>query len=88
MLTKKNILDNLTLLNSLVYFLPVSFIMGNLAININILCIGLVGIVIYGPSIFNLNNRVLEFLLYGFFFLYNFNYADKKFTKFRYECFI
>ena len=66
MLIKKKI-TNTHLINYLICFLPLSLIIGNLAININVIAICLLGISTYKFKIFNLQNRMYLFLIYGFF---------------------
>jgi len=59
--TKKNII------NILLSLFPLFLILGNLAININIIAISILGIVIYGTNIFKVNNKIYIYLLYSFF---------------------
>lgn len=63
MFTTKKII----ILNYLVALLPLSIILGNLAINITIILISVVGLIIYKYEIFNLKNKKYLLLLYIFF---------------------
>ena len=66
MLTKEKI-NTTDLINYLICFLPLSLILGNLATNINIVTICLLGIFTYKFEIFNLQNKTYQFLIFGFF---------------------
>ena len=66
MLTKEKI-NTTDLINYLICFLPLSLILGNLATNINIFTICLLGIFTYKFEIFNLQNKTYQFLIFGFF---------------------
>jgi len=54
-------------LNFFILFLPASLIIGNLAININIILICLIGLAIYGFAIFKINRNIVAYLLCAFF---------------------
>ena len=56
------------LLNLLISFLPVSIILGNLIVNINIILIIFLGIYLFNIEIFKIEQRNLGYLLYSFFF--------------------
>mgnify|MGYP006136227703 CR=1 FL=1 len=68
MLIKKKIFTNNNLINLLIAFIPLSLILGNLATNINVVLICLLGIIIYKLDIFKINNKKYYYLLCGFFF--------------------
>ena len=59
---------NKNILNFLIYLIPLSLIIGNFAVNINIILVCLVGFSVYGFQIFNLNQKVYKYLIYIFFF--------------------
>ena len=67
MLIKKKIFTNNNLINLLIAFIPLSLILGNLATNINVVLICLLGIIIYKLDIFKINNKKYYYLLCGFF---------------------
>ena len=67
MLTKKKIFIHNNIINLLIAFIPLSLIIGNLAININIILICLMGITIYKLEIFRINEKKYQYLLYAFF---------------------
>ena len=54
-------------LNFFILFLPASLIIGNLAININVILICLIGLAIYGFAIFKINRNIVAYLLCAFF---------------------
>jgi len=60
MLINKTFPENLNknILNFLVCFIPLSLIIGNLALNINIILVCLLGLLIYGFQIFDINQKV------------------------------
>lgn len=70
MLINKTFPENLNknILNFLVCFIPLSLIIGNLALNINIILVCLLGLLIYGFQIFDINQKVYKYLIYLFFF--------------------
>ena len=63
---KKNLSSNL--LNLLIILLPISLILGNLIVNINILLIIFFGIYLFNVEIFKIGQKNLGYLLYSFFF--------------------
>ena len=75
MLTNKisNLCQNL--LNIIISIIPLSIILGSLAININVVLICLLGIVTYKSRIFKMEHRIFLYLIYSFFFLLNINYV-------------
>ena len=75
MLTNKisNLCQNL--LNIIISIIPLSIILGSLAININVVLICLLGIVTYKSRIFKMEHRIFLYLIYFFFFLLNINYV-------------
>ena len=62
----KNITKD-SFLNFFILFLPLSLIIGNLAVNINIILICLIGLTIYRFSIFKINRDMVACLLCAFF---------------------
>ena len=68
MLTNKisNLCQNL--LNIIISIIPLSIILGSLAININVVLICLLGIVTYKSRIFKMEHRIFLYLIYSFFF--------------------
>jgi len=67
MLINKIFITKKYLLNFLISFIPLSILIGNLAININVVLVCLLGIIIYRFQIFKINQKVYQYLLYGFF---------------------
>ena len=57
------------LINILVVMLPISFIAGNLIINLNIILIIIFGLIFYGKKIFDLNLLFFDKFLILFFFI-------------------
>ena len=55
------------LINLFIALLPVSLILGNLAININVIIIDVIGLIVYGKKIFYLENKKYQFLINAFF---------------------
>ena len=56
-------------LNILFLFFPVTFLMGNAVLNINILLIGITGIVVFRKEIFSFKNERLSAVILIFFIL-------------------
>ena len=67
MLIKNKHFTNINLINLLIALIPFSLILGNLAININIILICLSGIIIYKFEIFEINDKIYQYLIYSFF---------------------
>ena len=70
MFTIKKINSSLSkevLINLFIALIPLSFLIGNFAININILMICVLGILIYGFQIFEINEKIYKYLIYSFF---------------------
>ena len=67
MLTKKKLFTNINLINLLISLIPLSLILGNLAININIVLICLVGIINYRFDLFRTDKKIYQYLLFSFF---------------------
>ena len=67
MLIKKETFTKYNLINLLIAFIPLSLIIGNLATNINIFLICILGIIIYKFEIFRINRKILQYLIYIFF---------------------
>ena len=69
MLIEKKNFKYIYLINFLICFFPISLIIGNLATNINVILICVIGMMIYKLSLFrfNLDNKIFKYLIYGFF---------------------
>jgi len=67
MLIKKIIFTKINLINFLISFFPLSLIIGNLAININIVLVCALGLPIYGMKILQVNKKIYQYLIYSFF---------------------
>ena len=67
MLIKNKHFTNINLINLLIALIPFSLILGNLAVNINIILICLSGIIIYKFEIFEINDKIYQYLIYSFF---------------------
>lgn len=61
------IFKKINLLNLLVAIIPLSYIIGNLAINLNIILIIIIGLLIYKKNIFYIENKIYQYLIYSFF---------------------
>jgi O-antigen ligase len=64
-INKKKINENL--LNFLIFIIPLSLILGNLIINVNIILICLVGLTFYKFQIFKFDQKIYKYLIYSFF---------------------
>lgn len=60
-------LTKINILNLLIASSPLVLILGNLATNINIFFISLLGLIIFKKEIFLIKKKIIGFLLYGFF---------------------
>ena len=69
MFINTKIFTKINLLNVLILLVPLSLIIGNLAVNLNVVLICLVGIVIYGSNVFKIKGDIVVILL-CIFFLY------------------
>jgi O-antigen ligase len=67
MLTKQNIFANGNLISFLVALIPLSIILGNSAININVILICLWGLATYKFEIFRIEEKKYHYLIYLFF---------------------
>jgi len=67
MLTKQKIFTNNNLINFLVALIPLSLILGNLIININIILICTLGLLIYKLETFQINEKKYQYLIFAFF---------------------
>ena len=67
MLTKQKIFTNNNLINVLVALIPLSLILGNLIININIILICTLGLLIYKLETFQINEKKYQYLIFAFF---------------------
>lgn len=63
------IFNKIKLINFFIAILPLTMILGNLAININLIIICLLGIITYGKNILIINNKIIQHLIYAFFTL-------------------
>lgn len=63
----KNYLNKINILNLFISIIPLSLILGNLATNINIILICVLGIVVYGKKVFQINQKIYQVLIYLFF---------------------
>ena len=68
MLIEKKNFTHHNLINLLISFFPLSLILGNLAININVVLICLVGLIIYRFEVFKIKRKIYQYLIYIFFF--------------------
>ena len=68
MLTEKKKFTTNNLLNFLIACIPLSLIIGNLATNLNIILICLLGFLNYKFEIFKINKKKYQYLIYAFFF--------------------
>lgn len=66
-LNNKKKFNKLFILNILLSFIPVSIVLGNLAINITISIICLTGLLVYGKEIFIVKRKIYGYLIYSFF---------------------
>ena len=66
---QKKFLNRKNILNFLICFFPLSFVFGNLIINIEIVLISLLGIFIYKSNIFFFYNKKITKILFSFFLL-------------------
>lgn len=71
------------LINYLIALIPLTIVLGNLAININIILISFLGLIFYGKQIFLFEDKKFKYLIYSFFiyliiitFLNNFTYFN------------
>jgi len=67
MLIEKKNFNKINLINSLIALIPFSLILGNLAVNINVILICVVGITIYKLNTFKIDKKIYQYLIYGFF---------------------
>lgn len=61
-------LKKINLLNNFIALIPFSIILGNLAININVLIICILGVITYGKKVFIIDNKLYQYLILSFFF--------------------
>lgn len=67
-LFNKSYYNKINILNILISIIPLSLILGNFVINLNIIFICLLGFFIYKKKIFYLKNKTYQYLIYFFFF--------------------
>ena len=65
--TYKTLLTKKNFLNLLIATIPLSFVLGNLAININIILICLLGMMIFKFQLFRMSEKKYQYLIYSFF---------------------
>ena len=56
---------------------PITYILGNLAININTILIVILGIITFKNKLFDIKNDKITILLLVFFYLFNYYFGDK-----------
>lgn len=59
--------NKVKLLNYLISFIPLSIILGNLIVNLNVVIICIFGMMSYGKKIFSIENKNYQYLIYSFF---------------------
>jgi len=67
MLIKKKLFNYNNLINILIAAIPLSLILGNLIVNINIILICILGVAIYKFNTFQINRKKYQYLIYSFF---------------------
>lgn len=65
----KSYLTKINFINFFISLIPLSIIIGNLAININIMIICLFGLIIYKKNTFFIEKKIYQYLIYLFFFV-------------------
>lgn len=60
--------SKISTLNFIIATIPLSLILGNLATNVNIIIVCILGLYIYKKQIFEINNKIYYYLIYLFFF--------------------
>ena len=64
---EKKLFTNYNLINVLIALVPLSLILGNLIVNLNVILICLVGITIYKLDTFKIDKKIYQYLIYTFF---------------------
>ena len=64
---EKKLFTNYNLINVLIALVPLSLILGNLIVNLNVILICLVGITIYKLDTFKISKKIYQYLIYAFF---------------------
>ena len=67
MLINKNYFSKISVLNFLISLIPLTLIIGNLAVNINILLICFLGFAIYKFQVFSVDKKTYQYLVISFF---------------------
>ena len=67
MLIEKKLFTRVNLINLLIAVLPLSLIIGNSAVNINVVLICLAGIMTYKFELFRINEKIYQYLIFSFF---------------------
>ena len=67
---KKNSIK-LVLVNYLIALLPLSLILGNFAVNLNIVIICLIGLWLNGKNNFLIKDKLCHYFIYSFFFVFD-----------------
>lgn len=65
----KNDDHRIKVINFFISLIPLSIILGNLAININVIIIAFLGILIFKEKIFLIKNKFDQYLIYSFFYI-------------------
>lgn len=63
----KNKVSLVNILNYLIALIPLSLILGNLAVNFNLILIIVLGFLVFGNKVFLINEKKYQFLIYAFF---------------------
>lgn len=64
----KYFFDKIKLINFFISLIPLTLIIGNLAINLIIIIISIIGLYIFGNKVFIIKDKTYQFLIYAFFF--------------------
>ena len=73
------------IINYLIALIPLSIILGNLAINVNVVLICIAGLFFYKTNIFFIKNKKLQYLLYTFFLYLIIITAVNNIPNFKYD---
>lgn len=61
-------INRFKVINYFICLIPLSLIIGNLAVNLNVIIICIFGLTLYGKNIFLINEKKYQYLIYLFFF--------------------
>jgi len=67
MLIEKKLFTSINLINLLIALIPLTLIIGNSAVNLNVVLICLTGIVAYKFELFKINEKIYQYLIFSFF---------------------